>query len=160
MPYLPERSVQLWKGKMSEILKTLVILVVAVAVGCGSAAPEGVGPTPANLSEYLETVTAEFAATTLAQAPTKSAQATKERERLIIERSTFGDGTWRVGTDIEPGTYRTKGSDGCYWERIAGFSGTFGDIIANDNASGPAVVKIFPSDAGFTSKGCGTWTRN
>ncbi len=160
---------------MSEIFKTLVVLVALVAIGCGSAAP---GPTPANLFEYQETVTAEFAATTLAQAPTKIAQATKaaratraassrergresrERERQIIERSTFGDGTWRVGTDIEPGTYRTKGADGCYWERIAGFSGTLGDLIANDNARGPAVVKIFPSDAGFTSKGCGTWTRN
>jgi hypothetical protein len=72
---------------------------------------------------------------------------------------TFGDGTFTVGTDIQPGTYRTRsGSPGCYWERLKGFSGTFGDIITNDNTDGPAVVTIAASDKGFQSSGCGTWT--
>ncbi|WP_197522643.1 hypothetical protein, partial [Occultella aeris] len=45
----------------------------------------------------------------------------------------FGAGTLRVGTDVAPGTYRAStGADSCYWERLAGFSGEFDDIIAND----------------------------
>lgn len=72
--------------------------------------------------------------------------------------ATFGDGTYIVGTNIQPGTYRASGGSGCYWERESGFSGSLDDIIANDFASGPAVVTIAPGDAGFQSDGCGTWT--
>src|ERR1700730_2057921 len=72
---------------------------------------------------------------------------------------TFGDGTWRVGPDIASGTYRTRqGSSGCYWERLRGFSGSFGDIIANDFDYGNQVVTIQPTDAGFHTSGCGRWT--
>jgi hypothetical protein len=72
---------------------------------------------------------------------------------------TFGDGTFNVGTDIEPGTYRTRvGSPGCSWYRLKGFSGFAGDIITNDATDGPAVVTIAASDKGFSSSLCGTWT--
>ena len=71
--------------------------------------------------------------------------------------ASFGDGTWQVGIDIEAGTYRTDGTDSCYWERVSDFTGAFGAIIANDNPRGPAVVTILEADAGFTSKRCGTW---
>lgn len=69
----------------------------------------------------------------------------------------FGDGVYIVGTDIAPGTWRTEGAEGCYWERKSGFSGEFSDIIANDFSSGPQLVTIQPSDRGFESNGCGTW---
>ena len=81
-----------------------------------------------------------------------------EMGNVIQGRSTFGDGTWRVGFDIEPGTYRTTGTDSCYWARLSNFTGS-NDIIANDNARGPAIVTILRSDAGFTSSRCGTWTK-
>jgi hypothetical protein len=72
----------------------------------------------------------------------------------------FSDGTHIVGQDVSPGTYRTLvGSPGCYYARLAGFSGTVGDIIANASTDGPAVVTISPTDKGFTSQRCGTWTR-
>jgi hypothetical protein len=74
---------------------------------------------------------------------------------------TFGDGKYRVGQDIRPGTYRAAHpSGGCYWERLRGFSGEFGDIIANNFTGAPDVVTIAPSDFGFSSEGCGTWTAN
>jgi hypothetical protein len=64
-----------------------------------------------------------------------------------------------VGTDIQPGTYRTRSaSSGCYWERLSGFGGSMGEILANENTDGPAVVTIASSDKGFKSQGCGTWT--
>ncbi|WP_018180118.1 hypothetical protein [Jongsikchunia kroppenstedtii] len=73
-------------------------------------------------------------------------------------RTSFGDGTWMVGSGIEPGTYSTDGGDGCYWARLGGLSGATDDILANDNASGPATVTISGTDAAFQSQDCGTWT--
>ena len=64
-----------------------------------------------------------------------------------------------VDMDIAPGTWRSSGNGGCYWERLRGFSGEFADIIANDNVSESTVVTISPEDAGFSSTRCGTWTK-
>jgi hypothetical protein len=77
---------------------------------------------------------------------------------------TFGDGTWVVGQDIEPGTYRSDvpAGDFCYWERLSGFGGDIlEDVITNDAVEGPqqVIVEIAPTDAGFTSDDCGTWTK-
>jgi hypothetical protein len=73
---------------------------------------------------------------------------------------TFGDGTYRVGKDVPAGTYRSRGGDGCYWQRLKSFSGGFGAIIANANPRGPALVTILPTDKGFETNDCGTWTSN
>jgi len=73
----------------------------------------------------------------------------------------FGDGTYRVGADIPAGTYRAPyPSGGCYWERLSGFSGSFEEIIANNFTASPDIVTISPTDVGFSSEGCGTWTSN
>ena len=50
--------------------------------------------------------------------------------------------------------------DGCYWERLRGFSGSFDDIIANDITNVSAIVTVSPTDKGFHTSGCGTWTSN
>lgn len=71
----------------------------------------------------------------------------------------FGDGTWVIGEDVEPGVYSNDGGGMCYWERLSGLSGEFGDIIANGLPDGQAVVEIAGSDTAFSSQGCGTWTR-
>jgi hypothetical protein len=74
---------------------------------------------------------------------------------------TFTDGAYQVGNDIQPGTYRTRtGSPGCYYERLKGFSGTLGDILANNNTDNPAIVTILATDKGFNSQNCGTWTED
>jgi hypothetical protein len=72
----------------------------------------------------------------------------------------FGAGTWVVGVDIAPDTYRNGGfMSGCYWERLSGFSGEFSDVIANNFDSVRQIVEIKPSDAGFsTDSKCGTWS--
>lgn len=69
-----------------------------------------------------------------------------------------GDGTYRVGVDIRPGTYRSQGSNACYWERLRGLGGTVDDIIANGAGTGPQLVQIAPTDVGFKTQGCPTWT--
>lgn len=71
----------------------------------------------------------------------------------------FDEGIYIVGTDVRPGTYSADAGDGCYWARLKGFSGQFGDIIANDfRDSGQSIARIRPSDTGFSTQGCGAWT--
>jgi hypothetical protein len=73
----------------------------------------------------------------------------------------IGDGTWRVGSQVPAGTYRTRqAASSCYWERLSGFGGTSGEIIANHFGDGYQVVTIASSDAGFHTQSCGTWTRD
>lgn len=79
-------------------------------------------------------------------------------------RTTFSNGTFRIGTDIRAGRYYTTPSrSGCYWERVSGFGGTIGEIIANNFVGflgGQEIVDISSSDLGFTSDSdCGTWTQ-
>ncbi|MGH8936388.1 MAG: S-layer homology domain-containing protein, partial [Acidimicrobiia bacterium] len=75
------------------------------------------------------------------------------------EGVTFEDGTWVVGTEIPAGTYRnSESSDGCYWERLSGFSGEFDAIIANNFSFEINIVTIDPSDAGFGSSNCVSWS--
>jgi hypothetical protein len=69
-----------------------------------------------------------------------------------------GDGTYRVGTQIKPGLYKSTGGSFCYWARLSGFSGSLGDIKANYLGSGVTYVQILPGDVGFESSGCGAWT--
>lgn len=74
--------------------------------------------------------------------------------------TTFSDGTHAVGNHIRPGTYRTTGGKGCYWERTSAFTGDFGAIIENEYTSGRSrQVVTVRSGEGFTSQRCGTWTR-
>jgi len=62
----------------------------------------------------------------------------------IPEGKPFRDGSHVVGADVAPGTYRTfEAARGCYWARLAGFSGEMSDLIANGNESGPTIVTIW-----------------
>ncbi|MFF4804809.1 hypothetical protein ACFY1U_41605 [Streptomyces sp. NPDC001351] len=70
-----------------------------------------------------------------------------------------GDGDFRVGSDVKPGTYRTTGnSDGmCYWERAKDAKGETDSILANDNVSGTSYVTVKATDKLFKSNGCKDW---
>lgn len=68
------------------------------------------------------------------------------------------DGTYAVGTDIEPGTYASPGpAEGsrCYWKRIGGDDGA--TILDNALSSKPQLVEIEPTDAAFKTSGCQPW---
>ena len=76
-----------------------------------------------------------------------------------VPAAAVGDGTYRLADGFPPGTYRTLGSaEGCYWERLRGFSGHPSDIIANELSPAPMTVTVEPSDAAFRVSGCGIWT--
>lgn len=73
-----------------------------------------------------------------------------------------GSGTYLVGDDIQPGTYKTAGPGSlglCYWERSKDSSGGLESIIANDNLTGQGVVTIKSSDNVFKSTGCQAWVK-
>ncbi|PPB48092.1 hypothetical protein C4K88_16460 [Arthrobacter pityocampae] len=75
--------------------------------------------------------------------------------RTVISR----DGTFRVGSEIKPGLYRATGTgNSCYWETTSGFSGSFDELNSNYFGSARTYVQILPSDRGFKTSGCGTWT--
>ena len=67
-----------------------------------------------------------------------SVQSTTSASNVPVQSgpsSSFGDGTFIVNNDIQPGTYKNSGGDSCYYARLKGFGGTVGDIIANDNTN-------------------------
>ncbi|MER6122735.1 hypothetical protein ABT173_08580 [Streptomyces sp. NPDC001795] len=70
-----------------------------------------------------------------------------------------GDGSYVVGKDVQPGTYRTTGNtDGmCYWERAKDASGDTDSLIANDNVTGTSYVTVKATDKLFKSSGCKDW---
>ncbi|MEV5823360.1 hypothetical protein ACFYMB_18700 [Micromonospora haikouensis] len=86
----------------------------------------------------------------------KSALKRGQRE-VTLEREgrVFGDGTYRVGKDIKPGSYVARDVDGCYWER----QNRNGETIDNyfTNGAKRIQVTIRSSDYGFHTEGCGTW---
>lgn len=73
------------------------------------------------------------------------------------------DGTYVVGDDMEPGTYKTlirtgqKGIRDCYWERSNGS----GETIANDfiTLAPDGVTATVQDGEGFTSENCGAWKK-
>lgn len=135
----------------------LGVLVVMVVIGAAASGE----------SDKDKTVSAGAPVTTAA-ATGESAPATTKASTTKVPattpttagpKTTFGNGQYRVGTDIAPGTYVAPGGSGCYWERQATFGGSsLSDIIANDlSRGGQVVVTIAASDKGFKTNGCGTW---
>lgn len=83
------------------------------------------------------------------------------------EPMTFADGHWEVGKDIKPGTYRARyaAANTCRWKRLDSMAWDdyfdepeFGTWIASGYPDGPDLVTILPTDVGFYSENCGTWT--
>jgi len=70
----------------------------------------------------------------------------------------FDDGTYVVGDDVKPGTYRTaKGIRDCYWERTSANGRTLDNDFVQFAPQGVS-VRIRSNDGGFVSRDCGTWT--
>lgn len=74
----------------------------------------------------------------------------------------FSDGTWVVGTDIEPGTYRSSGPVGsattCFWFRLKDTTGDPSSVIAAGDSQGPITLTIKATDAAVKSEGC-LWSK-
>lgn len=93
---------------------------------------------------YVEVKATDFALETacqlipLAQAP------------VLSVGDTLPPGTYLVGRDIRPGTYKGEAGvdimESCYWERSSDVAGTLESTLANDNATGSFFVQVVSSD--------------
>ena len=77
----------------------------------------------------------------------------------IASGEAFRAGTWEVGTEIPPGTYRSSGdTEDCYWARLT----RNGDIIDNDFVSTAVdgiVVTVRSGEVFESERGCEYWVR-
>jgi hypothetical protein len=126
--------------------KTAVAAVAIVLAGCG-----GSGRPVATVTSTLQPVITKTVTVTYPPPPEPAPRTTMET-----------DGTYRVGTDIAPGTYRSagrssQGESDCYWARLNSLDPT--DIIANNISTAPQVVVIQPGDAAFLTRSCQPWQK-
>ncbi|GFG48812.1 hypothetical protein [Mycolicibacterium agri] len=71
--------------------------------------------------------------------------------------TSFGDGTYEVGTQILPGVYQSAGPvEGgvCYWKRV-----NADGIAENAMTKKPQTVAIQPGDTAFTTNECQDWQK-
>jgi hypothetical protein len=100
---------------------------------------------------------AEVAERETAVAAREAAITTTEQ---AVAASTIKQGTWTVGVDIEPGTYRTTApvAGECYWAIYT--SGTNkDDIIQNDIVKGGQPTVTLAAGQDFETNRCGDWVR-
>jgi hypothetical protein len=121
--------------------KTAIAGAAIVLAGCGGGS-----------SQAVATVTSTI---------TQTATVTYQPPSSPVPKTTMEtDGTYRVGTDIVPGTYRsagqsTEGESDCYWARLNSLNPTH--IIVNNISNDPQVVAIQPGDAAFLTHSCQPW---
>ncbi|MFE7193938.1 hypothetical protein [Kitasatospora sp. NPDC057541] len=119
---------------------------------------------PAPSAPPAPAVTVTVTTTATVTAPPPAAAPPAETAPAAPADTIDGSGTFLVGTDIRPGTYRTAGPAGgvarmCYWERARSADGDLDSIIANENLTGQGVVTIKKSDVVFKTQGCQSWTK-
>ncbi len=153
-------------------IAVVVVLGVIVSLGGNDDEDDPIAAATTTTTLTGTTTSVVEATTTLAAETTSTSESAPTTTTTTVPTTTsstappgpepaFGSGIQVVGEDVQPGIYETGflGDDlfdGCYWERLAGFSGEFDDIIANNNAVGHDVVEIASSDAGFSSQ-CDAW---
>ena len=124
--------------------KTTVIAGAAIVLaGCG-----GSSQTAVTLTSTLEI--------------TKTVTVTAPPPPSVPKTTMETDGTYRVGTDIVPGTYHSagaspEGASDCYWARLSSLNETH--IIDSNISTGPQVVMIQPSDRAFLTHSCQPWQK-
>jgi hypothetical protein len=71
--------------------------------------------------------------------------------------TSFGDGTWQVGVDVEPGTYTSTGAGGPNCRHALARTRTGAKIAER---RGAATVVLTEADGWFDTAGCAMWTRS
>ena len=82
----------------------------------------------------------------------------RDSETVEQPLTEFGDGSYLVNIDIDPGNYITNsGDEECNWFRTAPFGDRSPDNTGGYVSKGRQIATILPTDTGFFSEGCGTW---
>ena len=144
----------------------VVALIVGLLIGNSGNGTSSTSATGTATVTTTATVTAANAAADKATATvtvTKTNTVTKTAKAAPVQAAaSIQDGMSQVGTDVQPGTYKTKvpeDSIACYYARMSGPNDS--DIIDNSLASpgNTVYVTIKSTDKYFDSKGCGTWQK-
>jgi hypothetical protein len=127
-----------------QLKKTAIAGAAIVLAGCGASNQTAV----TTLTSTLEI--------------TKTVTMTAPPPPFVPKTTMETDGTYRVGTDIVSGTYRSagvspEGASDCYWARLSSLNETH--IIDSDISTGPQVVMIRPSDRAFLTHNCQSWQK-
>jgi hypothetical protein len=117
------------------------------------------GPSDDSAGSSGTTTSAAAGGSTPASSAPAQKKADKPAEKPADKPAFKGDGTFQVGKDIQPGTYRTTGNDDgmCYWERDKDAKGDTDSILANDTVFGSSYVTIKATDKIFTTTDCKDW---
>ena len=120
-----------------------------------------------SISGRESTISTKESAITVRESAVKSAEENvKKREEAVTAAektkaaNTIREGTWTVGKDIEPGTYRTTSdvSGSCYWGIYrTGSNGS--DIVDNDIVTGGRPSVTLSAGQDFKSSRCGSWSK-
>lgn len=69
------------------------------------------------------------------------------------------DGTWLVGSEVKPGTYRSGTNPDCYYARLSSTAGGGVDNIIDNGNGANQTVTIKKSDKAFETRRCDSWTK-
>ncbi|MFC9283511.1 hypothetical protein [Streptomyces collinus] len=142
------------KGKIALSAVVGVVVIGVVSANAGSDGKDGGGTGTGGKGS------AASAAHPGGKKAAKGADAKTGARAGAKKKAAFGgDGDFRVGSDIRPGTYRTTGNRAgqCYWERDKDASGETDSVLANDNVTGTSYVTVKAADKLFKSSGCHDW---
>ncbi|WP_142120321.1 hypothetical protein [Arthrobacter sp. SLBN-122] len=120
-----------------------------------------------SISGRETTISTKESAITVRESAVKAAEENvKKREEAVTAAektkaaNTIREGTWTVGRDVEPGTYRTTSdvSGSCYWGIYrTGSNGS--DIVDNDIVTGGRPSVTLSAGQDFKSSRCGSWVK-
>jgi hypothetical protein len=135
----------------------LVLGIILGASGGGSDDPKPAANTAAAAATPAPTVTVTAPAAAAAPAPTVTVTAAAPAPAPAAEpagaKTTVGNGQWLVGSDVEPGTYKSPATDGglCYADTNDGE----GNINQQEvTPEGPTVITVSKKDKVFKVNGC------
>lgn len=128
-------------------------LLCGASLSIGGLAGIGVNGSPSPSPVYIYTATPADGVVAPAATSTQPAAPAPPATPTIRE------GTWTVGTDFPPGTYRTTADVGssCYWQITKAGGNEITDIIANDFPGGGRPQVTLEAGQGFKTNRCGTW---
>jgi hypothetical protein len=121
-PEPPQRTLPGW---LKARIVGLVVFIIGVVTGSSGdpVAQDVVASDDSPAPTVTHTVPAPPAATKTVPGPTKTVPGPRVTVTVTAPPAApVGipeDGLWHVGTDVKPGTYRSRGED-CYWARSAG----------------------------------------
>lgn len=126
-------------------VSTLAVFFTVILASCSET-----NPNPAKTPVVESTVNVDLPVATAAQAA--------HNPKLV------GDGVWKVGLEVEAGTYTTTVPDttpGCYWARLKAFDGEPASIIRNGliQQGGKGRLTINSKDVGVEFSGECIWRK-